>query len=129
MGIQQDIKESIKAFHDTKIGGQQTDEDLKWLESELSEIAATISTTNVGGSHVHVEIITKWESYTAFLNENAKFITPINPGAYPTLVNLDLATHERQVVEDKASVCEFETYLSVENALCIKIKDRSTPND
>lgn len=39
----------------------------------------------------------------------------------------DPATHERQVAEYKASVCEFETYLGVENVLPIKIKKTVDP--
>ncbi len=42
-------------------------------------------------------------------------------------VDPDRATHEHQVTEHKASVREFEAYLGVTNALCMKIKEVVDP--
>ena len=58
MGIKPDIKDNLKIFHITKINGQPTDEDLNKLESKLSEMAASISTSNEGGLHRHDSMIT-----------------------------------------------------------------------
>ena len=39
------------------------------------------------------------------------------------MVDPDAMIHERHVVEHKAKIQEFETYLGVENALHLKIKE------
>jgi hypothetical protein len=65
MGIRQDIEESLKDFHITKIDGQPTKEDLLKLRQELCEAVASIPTTNGGGMHGHVGMLLEDAEYTA----------------------------------------------------------------
>ena len=106
MGIKQDVKESLKDFPITKIDGQPTDKDLNRLASKLSEMAATIPTTNGRRLHGHVGMIVG-SVQTTFSNGNAPFMTPMNPGSYPMVADQDGAICEQQVVEHKAKIKEF----------------------
>ena len=57
MGYKQDAKEILKSFHIMKIDGQPMDEDITKLLNKLTEMAATIPTTNGGSSHGHMGVI------------------------------------------------------------------------
>ena len=117
MGIRQDIKESLKDFHITKIDGQPTKEDLLKLRQELCEATASIPTTNGGGMHVYVGMLLEDAEYTAFSQGGLQFIVPTNPGPYPANVDAYAVILERQVAEHKAELAEFETYLAIQSAL------------
>ena len=116
MGIRQDIEEIVKGFEFTKIDGQPTDEDLNQLTRELARALASIPTTNGGGDHGHIGMITPDVEYITFSTGGAHFIAPTNPGPYPQTVDPDAAVRERQVAEHKAELVEYETYKAVENA-------------
>ena len=75
---------------------------------------------NGGGYHGHIEMITKNYVHKLF-KWGACFTIPTNPGPYPTMVDSDPLIHEQQVVEHKAEIAEFKTYLGIKNALCQKI--------
>ena len=127
MGIKQDIEDNPKGFEVTKIDGQPTDEDLHQLECKLSEMAASIPTTNGGAMHGQLKMIIPNTEYTLFLNGGTQFITPMNPGPYPTTVDPNPAICECQVVEHKAEQKESKTYVRVENMLCKKIVKAVNP--
>ena len=127
MGIKQDVEENLKGFPITKIDGQPTNKDLNQLKTELFEMVASIRTSNNGGSHGHIGMIMDETVYQAFSKGGAAFIMPTYPGPYPSTVDPDAVIHERQVAEYKEKIREFETYLSVENALCLKIKEAVDP--
>ena len=116
MGVKQDIETSLKDYFFTKIDGQPTDEDVTNLIRELSEMLASVPTTNGGGSHGHIGMIIDDTEYHAFSTGNVTFVVPTNPGPYPVTVDPDAAIRERQVAEHKAEKDEFETYLGVLNA-------------
>eukprot|EP00804_Cyclotella_cryptica_P014825 CCRYP_015027-RA/>CCRYP_015027-RA protein AED:0.12 eAED:0.12 QI:0/0/0/1/0.2/0.16/6/0/1256 len=116
MGIKQDIETSLKDYSITKIDGQPSDEDVTNLVREMTEMLASVPTTNGGGSHGHIGMIIKDAEYRTFSTGNQPFNIPTNPGPYPTTVDPDPATRERQVAEHKAEKEEFETYLGVLNA-------------
>jgi hypothetical protein len=116
MGIKQDIENSLKDHFVTKIDGQPTDEDVTNLIRELSQMLASVPTTNGGGSHGHIGMIIDDAEYRTFSTGNAPFNVPTNPGPYPAIVDPDPAIREQQVAEHKAEKDEFETYLGVLNA-------------
>ena len=62
-------------------------------------------------------------TYQTFSLGSTPFTMPMNPGAHPKSADKDLIIHEQQVVEHKAEVKEFKSYLRVKNALQIKIKE------
>ena len=121
MGIQQDIEDALSDYKVTKIDGQPTEEDLTKLLQELTAMAATIPTTNGGGSHGHIGMLLEDAEYTAFSTGGTPFTVPTNPGPYPATVDPDAVIRERQIAEHKYEIKEFETYLGVENALRNKI--------
>jgi hypothetical protein len=82
----------------------------------MTEMLASVPTTNGGGSHGHIGMIIEDTEYRTFSTGNQPFVIPTNPGPYPTTVDPDPATRERQVAEHKAEKEEFETYLGVLNA-------------
>ena len=90
-------------------------------------MAARIPTLNGKGSHGHVGLNMEDAVYQAFSTGGAAFITPTNPGPYPTTVDPDAVICERQVAKHKAKIRELETYLGVENALGLKIKEAVDP--
>ena len=51
MGMEQDIFKSLKETFVMKIYGQPTDKDVNGLTCKLSVLAASVSTTNGGGTH------------------------------------------------------------------------------
>lgn len=116
MGIKQDIETSLKDYSFTKIDGQPSDEDVTNLVREMTEMLASVPTTNGGGSHGHIGMIIEDAEYRTFSTGNQPFVVPTNPGPYPTTVDPDPATRERQVAEHKAEKEEFDTYLGVLNA-------------
>lgn len=116
MGIKQDIETSLKDYTFTKIDVQPTDEDVTNLVREMTEMLASVPTTNGGGSHGHIGMIIDDAEYRTFSTGNQPFTIPTNPGPYPTVVDPDPATRERQVAEHKAEKEEFETYLGVLNS-------------
>jgi hypothetical protein len=101
MGIKQDIENSLKDHFVTKIDGQPTDEDVTNLIRELSEMLASVPTTNGGGSHGHIGMIIDDAEYRTFSTGGAPFNVPTNPGPYPATVDPDPAIRERQVAEVK----------------------------
>ena len=121
MGIQHDIEEALARYEITPIDGQPNDADLTKLEQELTAMAATIPTTNGGGSHGHIGMLIEDAEYTTFSAGGVPFVIPTNPGAYPATVDPDVVIRERQIAEHKFEIKEFETYLGVENALRNKI--------
>ena len=116
MGIKQNIETSLKDYSFTKIDGQPLDEDVMNLVQEMTKMLASIPTTNGGGSHGHIGMIIEDTEYRTFSTGNQLFVVPTNPGPYPTTVDPDPATRERQVAKHKAEKEEFETYLGVLNA-------------
>ena len=82
MGIQQDIEESLKDFHITKIDEQPTEEDLLKLRQELCKAMACIPTTNGGGLHGHVGMLLDDAEYTEFSPGGTPFTIPTNPRPY-----------------------------------------------
>ena len=94
MGIKQDIETSLKDYSFTKIDGQPSDEDVTNLVREMTEMLASVPTTNGGGSHGHIGMIIDDAEYCTFLKGNQPFNIPTNPGPYPTTVDPDPATHE-----------------------------------
>ena len=82
MGIKQDTEDSLKDFEFTKISGQPTDEDLNQLTKECINAAASVSTTNGGGRHGHVEMIIPDAEFVAFSHNAERFLVPTNPGAF-----------------------------------------------
>ena len=127
MGYKQDAEEQIEAFQITRINGQPTDEDIDKLVNELTECAATIPTTNGGGSHGHMGMLIEDAEYRTFSTNGDPFTIPTNPGAYPLNPSNDAITRERQIAEHKMEVKEFETYLGVANALRKKIREAIDP--
>ena len=89
MGIWEDIEESLKDFHITKIDGQLTKEELLNLHQELCKAMASIPTTNGGGMHGHVGMLLNDAEYIAFSPGGTWFTIPTNPGPYPVNVNPD----------------------------------------
>eukprot|EP00804_Cyclotella_cryptica_P025159 CCRYP_013002-RA/>CCRYP_013002-RA protein AED:0.40 eAED:0.39 QI:0/0/0/1/1/1/2/0/274 len=83
MGYKQGAEEQIEAFQITRINGQPTDEDIDKLVNELTECAATIPTTNGGGSHGHMGMLIEDAKYCTFSTNGEPFTVPTNPGAYP----------------------------------------------
>ena len=59
MGIKQDVKNNHKAYPVTKINGQPTAADINKLKNQISEMVASITTTNGEGMHGHTRMITK----------------------------------------------------------------------
>eukprot|EP00804_Cyclotella_cryptica_P023556 CCRYP_018914-RA/>CCRYP_018914-RA protein AED:0.41 eAED:0.42 QI:0/0/0/1/0/0/2/0/281 len=109
MGYKQDAEEQIKAFQITWIHGQPTDEDIDKLVNELTKCAATIPTTNGGGSHGHMGMLIEDAEYRTFSANGEPFTIPTNPGQH------------------KLEVKEFETYLGVANGLWKKIREAIDP--
>eukprot|EP00804_Cyclotella_cryptica_P002902 CCRYP_021007-RA/>CCRYP_021007-RA protein AED:0.15 eAED:0.15 QI:0/0/0/1/1/1/5/0/1206 len=116
MGIKQDIETSLKDHFFTKIDGQPKDEDVTNLIRKLSEMQASVPTTNRGGSHGHIGMIIEDAEYRTFSTGNVSFVIPTNPGPYPVTVDPDAAIREQQVADHKSEKDEFETYLGVLNA-------------
>ena len=110
-------------FPISKIDGQAMDENSNKLKSKLSKIAANIPTSNEGGSHRHVGMISKDALYQTFSIRGQPFTIPTNPGPYPTNADAVPVVKEHQVAEHKAEMKEFKMYLCIENALRIKIKE------
>ena len=118
MGIRKDVEESFKDFEFTKIEGQPTDEDINRLVQEISNAAASISTTLGGGNHGHVGMIIAETKYTTFSAGNATFDIPTDLGAYPTNVDENnAAVQEQQVAKHKAKQDEFHTQEAVASSV------------
>ncbi|KAL7480082.1 hypothetical protein ACHAW6_005786 [Cyclotella cf. meneghiniana] len=88
----------------------------------------SIPTENGSGSHDHVGMLLNEAEYVAFLTGGACFITPMNPGLYPTVVNLnDPVERAQQVVEHKQEMIKFKTYLGAAQSLHNKIESTIDP--
>ena len=98
MGIKIDVEDNLKDFPVTKIDWQPIDEDLNKLKSELSEMTAFVPTTNWGGSHGYMGMITEDAFYQMLLMGRAPFIVPTHPGAYPMTVDSDAVIREQQKI-------------------------------
>jgi len=127
MGIKQDVEASLSDWPITKIDSQPTEETVSKLETETTEMCASVPTTNGGGQHGHAGMIVERSLYITFSVGNTPFVTPTNPGPYPTTVSADAATREKEVAEHKAKYNEFETYLGVESATRKKIVSAIDP--
>ena len=121
MGIKQDVETSLADWPVTRIDGQPTEETISKLEMEITNLCASVPTTNGGGRHGHAGMIVESVAYTAFSYNGQPFTVPTNPGPYPMTVSADAATREKEVAEHKAEIAEFETYLGVESAARKKI--------
>eukprot|EP00804_Cyclotella_cryptica_P003006 CCRYP_006011-RA/>CCRYP_006011-RA protein AED:0.39 eAED:0.39 QI:0/0/0/1/1/1/2/0/328 len=110
MGIKQDIKDSLEKFDTTKIDGQPTDKDMNQLTRELGAMLATVPTTNGGGDHGHIGMILNNTEYTSFSTCSNPFVTPKNPGPFPTNIRTNEVDHLRQLAEHKQLIIEYETY-------------------
>ncbi len=127
MGIKQDVETSLADWPVTRIDGQPTEETISKLETEITELCASIPTTNGGGRHGHAGMIVESTAYVAFSFNATPFTVPTNPGPYPLTVSADAATREKEVAEHKAEIAEFETYLGVESAARKKITSAIDP--
>ena len=127
MGIKQDIETGLSDWSVTKIEGQPTEETISKLENEITEMCASVPTTNGGGRHGHAGMIVESTAYVAFSHNGDPFNVPTNPGPYPATVSTDAATREKEVAEHKAEIAEFETYLGVESAARKKIVSAVDP--
>jgi hypothetical protein len=78
---------------------------------------------NGGRLHGHLGMLVEIAEYRTFSTGNEPFTVPTNPGAYPTTVNPDAMVCELQIAEHKSEVKEFETFVSIENALRQKIHE------
>eukprot|EP00804_Cyclotella_cryptica_P014213 CCRYP_005640-RA/>CCRYP_005640-RA protein AED:0.45 eAED:0.45 QI:0/-1/0/1/-1/1/1/0/161 len=118
MGIREEIEEVFKTFDFTKIKGQPTDESLNLLVRELTNAAAGIPTTLGGGNHGHLGMIVDEAEYITFSNSGAKFVPPMNPGAYLTTVDKNNAAfREKQVVEHTELKEVFLTHEAIAHAM------------
>jgi len=118
MGIRHDVVEGLEKYEITKIDGQPTDNDLNLLPKDLTNAAGSVATKNGGEEHGHVGMVVEEAEYITFSRNAERFLVPTNSGPYPTCVDPDKIIRERQIVEHKAEVVEYETYLGVENYLC-----------
>jgi hypothetical protein len=80
---------------------------------QLTAALVTISTGNGGGKLGHIGIVVPESRYVA-LSKGIKLDQPVHPGAYPATASDDKKAREREVVEHKAEVIEFETYMACE---------------
>jgi hypothetical protein len=83
MGIKQDVKAGLSDWPVTRIEGQPTEETISKLENEITELCASVPTTNGGGQHGHAGMIVESTAYIAFSHNGQPFIVPTNPGPYP----------------------------------------------
>ena len=113
MGILQDVYNALQAFEITKIDGQLTDDDINKLTTQLTAALVTISTGNGGGKLGHIGIAVPETQYIA-LSTGPKLDRPVHPGAYPATASVDKKKRETEVVEHKAEIIEFETYMACE---------------
>jgi hypothetical protein len=118
MGIQAETREEVHKEMATKIFGQPTANNLTQLEKELIAIAAAIPTSLGGGNHGHAGIIVNDAKYLT-MTGGIQFITPTNPGAYPTNIagNTTNAVRSRKEAMHKTFVREYEIYCGVKQAL------------
>jgi hypothetical protein len=116
MGIKQDVEASLSDWPLTKIDGEPTEETLSKLETETTEMCASVPTMNGGGQHGHAGMIAERSLFITFSVGITPFVTPSNSGPYPATVSADAATHEKEVAEHKAEYNEFEIFLGVESA-------------
>ena len=116
MGVRADTREEVRKETVTKIIGQPTNQDLTLLEKELIAILANIPTTLGGGDHGHAGIVMDPARY--LLIAGVPFVTPANPGTYPTGVpgNAAQGVRARAEAEHKELVKEYETYQGVVQA-------------
>ena len=117
MGVLQDAFNALKAFKITKIDGQPANDDINKLTTQLTAAFVTILTTNGGGTLGHIRIIVPDTRYTVLL-AGASLARPTHPGAYPASTSNDTKTCEREVVEHKASIKEFKTYMASKAWAC-----------
>jgi hypothetical protein len=84
----------------------------------LIPIAAAIPTSFGGGNHGHAGMIVNNAKYLT-MTGGIQFITPINPGAYPTNIagNATNAVRSLEEAMHKTLVREYEIYCRVEQAL------------
>ncbi len=84
----------------------------------MTAIAAAIPTSIGGGNHGHAGIIVNDAKYLT-MTRGIQFITPINPGAYPTNIpgNTTNAVRSRKEAMHKTLVREYEIYCGVKQAL------------
>ena len=88
------------------------------LTSELLAIAESVPTGNGSGSHGHVGMLLDDAQYTTFSTGGVHFVVLINPGPYPTVVDLTNAVvRARPVAEHRQEVIKFETYLGLTQTL------------
>ncbi len=106
MGIRQDIVESFKEFKFTKIDGQPTNENVNQLVRELTEAAASIPTTNGGGDHGHIGMITLDAEYITFSTGD--------PISLPQQI-LDLIQLPSSPMQQSASTKSLSTRLNCKN--------------
>lgn len=121
MGLKQDIEDSLEKFDISKIDGQPTDEDMNQLTRELGAMLATVPTTNGGGDHGHIGMILDDTEYTSFSTGATSFVTPRNPGPFPTTVSTNEVDRLRQLAEHKQLIIEYETYQGCLQATRTKI--------
>jgi len=118
MGICHNVEQSLEKYEIMKIDGQPMDEDLNLLIKELTNAASSVATQNGGGEHGHVGMVIDEAKYITFSNGGSRFLIPMNPGPYPTSIDMDKVIRERQIAEHKAECIKYKTYLAVENYLC-----------
>jgi hypothetical protein len=111
MGILQDVFDALKAFNIAKIDRQPMDNDINKLTTQLTTALVTISTANRGGTLGHIGIVVPVLRYVV-LSMGPRLVQPVHPRAYPATASDDPKTRERQVVEHKAEIKEFETYIA-----------------
>ncbi|KAL7480770.1 hypothetical protein ACHAW6_006430 [Cyclotella cf. meneghiniana] len=115
MGVNQDVKESLKDYFISKIDGQPSKEAITKLKLELSKGLASIPTLNGGGRHGHIGLIIPTAEYTNFLHNNTPYDILGNPGPYPMTADPDAVMQERQIAEHKAKIREYEMQLGVKS--------------
>jgi hypothetical protein len=111
MGILQDVFDPFKAFKIAKIDGQSTDNNINKLTTQLTTALVTISTENKGGTLGHIGIVVPVSRYIALLT-GPRFMQPVHPRAYSAIASDNPKTRERQVMEHRAKIAEYETYMA-----------------
>jgi hypothetical protein len=66
----------------TKIHGQPTNQDINFLDNELTAISLSFPSGLGGGLHGHAGLVTSDADYAIFA-PGTPFIVPANPGSYP----------------------------------------------
>ena len=120
MGIKQDIKDSLKKFNITKIGGEPTNKDMNQLTQELGAMLATVPTTNGGGDHGHIGMILDDSEYTSFSTGSNTFVVS-NSRPVPSTVSTNEVDHLSQLAEHKQHIIEYKTYQGCLQATRTKI--------